>query len=80
MACQISSVKKRDPVHFLKSQGKVFLSFLCTFFFIILTPKKIEIETLKSALGRSISHYYHFLQYLNNYLGQLILNQYIISK
>ena len=49
-------------------------------FFIFLTLKKLEIETLKSALGRSISHYYHFFQYLNNYLGQLIVNQYIISK
>ena len=27
-----NSVKWSDPVHFLKSQGKLFLSFPCTFF------------------------------------------------
>ena len=28
-----------DPGHFLKSQGNFFLSFLCTLFYIFLTPK-----------------------------------------
>ena len=59
-----SSGKYRDPGHFLKSQGKFFLSFLCTLFFIFLTPKKLQIETLKSFLGPSISHYYHFSIYI----------------
>ena len=41
-----------------------------------LTPK-IYLEHLKGLLGRSILHYYHFLQYLGNYLGQLINLKYI---
>ena len=32
ITCNISSVKWSDPVHFLKSQGKFFLSFPCTLF------------------------------------------------
>ena len=55
----ISSVKWSDPGHILKSQGKFFLAFPCTFFYIFLTPK-ITDEILKSFLGRSILHYYHF--------------------
>ena len=52
----MSSVKWSNPVHFLKSQGKFFLSFPCTLFYIFLTPK-ITDEILKSTLGRSILHY-----------------------
>ena len=55
----VSSGKWSDPGHFLKSQGKFFLSFPCTLFYIFLTPK-ITDEILKSTLGRSILHYYHF--------------------
>ena len=58
-----SSGKVSDPGHFLKSQGKLFLSFLRTLFFIFLRPKKLQIETLKSFLGRSLFHYYHFFIY-----------------
>ena len=50
-----SSGKWSDPGHFLKSQGKFFLSFPYTLFYIFLTPK-ITKETLKSVLGRSIYH------------------------
>ena len=46
-----------DPEYFLKAQDKFFLSFLCTLFYIFLTPK-IYLEPLKSLLGRSILHYY----------------------
>ena len=35
----VSSVKWSHPAHFLKSQGKFFLSFPCTLFYIFLTPK-----------------------------------------
>ena len=38
----MSSGKWSDPVHFLKSQGKIFLSFRCTLFYIFLTPKIIN--------------------------------------
>ena len=41
-----SSVKWSDSGHFLKSQGKFFLSFPCTLFYIFLTSK-ITDETLK---------------------------------
>ena len=34
-----SSGKYSNPWHFSKSQGKFFLSFLCTLFFIFLRPK-----------------------------------------
>ena len=37
-----SSGKCSDPVHFLNSQGKFFLSFLSTLFHIFLTPKIIN--------------------------------------
>ena len=50
-----SSVKWSNPGHFLKSQGKSFLSL--PFFYIFLTSK-ITNETLKSFLGCPILHYY----------------------
>ena len=53
----VSSVKWSDPGHFLESQGKFFLSFPCTPFYMFLTSKIMD-ETLKSFLGRSILHYY----------------------
>ena len=37
-----SSVKQSHPGHFLKSQGKFFLSFSCTLFYIFLTPKNYK--------------------------------------
>ena len=37
-----SSKKRSDPGHFLKSQGKFFWSFLCTLFYIFLTPKNYK--------------------------------------
>ena len=41
-----------DPGHFLKSQGNFFLSFLCTLFYIFLTPKSsIEWSDLEQADG-----------------------------
>ena len=52
-----SSVKWRDPRHFLKSQGKFFCHFHVPFFYIFLTSK-ITDETLKRFLGCSILHYY----------------------
>ena len=52
-----SSVKWRDPGHFLKSQGNFFCHFHVPFFYIFLTSK-ITNETLKSFLGCSILHYY----------------------
>ena len=52
-----SSVKWSDPGHFLESQGKFFLSFPCTLFYIFLTSKIMD-ETLKSFLVHSILHYY----------------------
>ena len=57
--CVVSSVKWSDPGHFLKSQGKFFCHFHVPFFYIFLTSKIMD-ETLKSFLGRSILHYYHF--------------------
>ena len=39
---ETSSVKSSDPGHFLKSQGKFFLSFPCTLFYIFLTPKNYK--------------------------------------
>ena len=51
------SVKWSHPGHFLESQGKFFLAFPCTLYYIFLTSKIID-ETLKSFLGRSILHYY----------------------
>ena len=56
----ISSGKQSDPGHFSKSQGKFFLSFLCTLLFIFLRPKKLQIETLNSFLGRFVFHYILF--------------------
>ena len=53
-----SSVKWSDPGHFLKSQGKLFLSFPRTLFYIFLTRKNYK-STFKSFMGRSILHYYH---------------------
>ena len=38
----VSSVKWSDPGHLLKSQGKFFLSFPCTLFYKILTPKNYK--------------------------------------
>ena len=43
------------------------VNFFCHFhipFFIFLRPKKLQIETLKSFLGRSVFHYYHFSIYI----------------
>ena len=59
MQCEIfiSSGKWSDPLHFLKSQGKSFLSFPCTRFNIFLT--QVFKSSLKSSLGCSIYHYYH---------------------
>ena len=37
-----SSAKRSNPGHLLKSQGKFFLSFPCTLFYIFLTPKIIN--------------------------------------
>ena len=54
-----SSVKWSDPGHFLGSQGNFFCHFHVSFFYMFLTPK-ITDEILKSFLGRSILHYYHF--------------------
>ena len=46
-----------DPQHFLKSQGKFFfLSFLCTLFYIFLTPKSsIEWSDLIQANGSHLA-------------------------
>ena len=38
----LSSGKLSDPGHFLKSQGKFYLSFLCTLFYIFLTLKNYK--------------------------------------
>ena len=38
----MSSMKWIDLGHFLKSQGKFFLPFLCTLFYIFLTPKNYK--------------------------------------
>ena len=37
------------------------MSFLCTLFYIFLTPKKLQIELLKCFLGHSILHYYRWV-------------------
>ena len=67
----ISSVKWSDPGYFLGIKVNFLCHFYVPFFYIFLTPK-IYVEHLKSFLGRSILHYYHFLQYLDNHLGHLI--------
>ena len=66
----ISSVKWSDPGHFLKSQGKFFFSFPCTLFLHILTPKIIN--RVKKFTGLLHLPVLSHMQYLNNYLGQLI--------
>ena len=53
-----SSVKWSDPRHFLKAQGKFSFSFPCILFLHIFDTWKLQIEPLKSPLGRSILHYY----------------------
>ena len=37
----VSSGKRSDPRHFLKSQGKFFCSFLYTLFFMYFRPEKL---------------------------------------
>ena len=39
-----SSAKRSNPGHLLKSQGKFFLSFPCTLFYIFLTPKNYNLS------------------------------------
>ena len=70
-----SSVKWSDPAHFLKSQGKFIFSFPCTLFYILLTPKNYRWDP-KKYTGSLHFTLLSFLQYLNNYLGQLILSLY----
>ena len=48
--CLYSGGKQSNPGHFLKAQGKFFLSLLCTLFYIFLTSKNYKIEPLKRFL------------------------------
>ena len=66
-----SSGKWSDPGHFLKSQGKFFLSFPCTLFYIFLTSKNYKWD-LKKFPGLLHIPLLSYTQYLNNYSGQLI--------
>ena len=68
---RLSSVKWNDPGHFLKSQGKSFMSFPCILFYIFLTPK-ITNRAFKKFPGSLHFTLLSYTQYLNNYLGQLI--------
>ena len=54
----MSSVKWSDPGQFLKAQGKLFLSFPCTLFYIFLTSK-ITNRAFKKSPGL---HYYHYFE------------------
>ena len=73
MVKSVSSVKWSDPGHFFRAQGKFFLLFLCTLFYIFLTLK-ITNRAFKKFPGSLHFTLLSFLQYLNNYLGQLILS------
>ena len=78
--CKNSSVKWSDSGRFLKAQVNFFLSFLCILFFTYFWRLKITNRAFKKFPGPLHFTVLSFLQYLNNYFGQLILNQYIISK
>ena len=65
----MSSVKWSDPGQFLKAQGKLFLSFPCTLFYIFLTSK-ITNRAFKKSPGL---HYYHYFDDFEQVVIEIVI-------